>query len=154
MSLTISSAVAREHANNVARTVGPHLFKPDTLDGFYRWFDNLVRSSQDKTQRLSNVNKLINSVPCDYSYRVVARHPFLLGGYEYKKNNNWAPEEVREVFDKLFSNFQGNDPYSKDDLENFLDSMVTLVGYDVLYGVPETGSSRNVVENSSRVLHR
>ena len=150
MSLTISSAVARDHANNVARTVGPHLFKPDTLDGFYKWFDSLVRSSQDKTEK---VKDLVGSVPCDYSYRVVARHPFLLEGYEYKKNRD-VPEAVSEVFGKLFSNWEGNDPYSKDDLENFLHSMVTLVGYDVLYGVPETGSSRDAVENSSRVLHR
>ncbi len=153
MSLIIASAVAKNHANDLVRIVGPQLFEHDTLFGFYNWLDNLIRSPKIDADKVSNVKKLLNAVPCDYSYRVVARNPFLLEGYQYKKNND-VPEAVSKVFGKLFSNQQGYDPYSKDDLENLLDSMVTLVGYEVRLLASETGGSRDIVENSSSALSR
>ena len=150
MSLTISSARACYHADNIKRIVAPTLFDHETGYRFFNWLDSLITSPQDKTEKAKN---LVGSVPCDYSYRVVARHPFLLEGYQHKKNNA-LPEAVSKVFGKLFSNYEGYDPYSKEDLENFVDSMVNLVGYDVLFRASENGGSRDTVENSSRVLHR
>ena len=129
MSITIHSDVARYHAVNVARKIGPNVFDKNTLIGFYQWLDNLMGAPKSETEK---VKHLVNSAPCDYSYTVVARHPFLLKGYEYRKNKD-VPEEVSTVFSKLFSNLEGHAPYSKDDLENLLDSLVTLVGYDVAF---------------------
>ena len=143
MSLVISNAVAQYHAINVVCKVGPNLFDKDTLVGFYSWLDNLIKSPKDETTK---VKHLVDSAPCDYSYRVVARHPFLLEGYEYRKNKD-VPEEVSTVFGKLFSNLEGHDPYSKDDLENLLDSLVTLVGYAVASGDGFTSESRYMVED-------
>ncbi len=155
MSLVISSAVAKYHADNVARIVGPNLFAPETRRDFFYWLDSFIKAPKDDSERASSAKKLVSSVSCDYSYRVVARHPFLLEGFQHKKNND-LPEAVSKVFGKLFSNYQGHDPYSKDDLENFMDSLVTLVGYDViLRAEPEFNHRRTAdsIENSSRFVH-
>lgn len=130
MALTISGTIAKSHANNISRMIGSHLFTKEQLVGFFTWLDTLIKNSGTSDKKAASIRSIVGAAPyVPFTSRISARHPNYLNGYEHRKTRD-LPDEVNEVFSILFSD-DGTQPYGRDELLSFLDSMITLIGYDL-----------------------
>jgi len=139
MSLTIARAVAAHHAVNVANVIRTGVFNDMYIGEFFHWLDNMVKSGNNHENRVQRATHIVNTAPYDFNDKILARHPRLLADYEGHKKDRSSPPTVQEVFGKIFSQMETS-VFSDVERTQFLDSLINLVGYDVLSEVLTLGA--------------
>lgn len=136
MSLVISKAVLESHATRVATVIGKGMFSTLLLQGFYKWFDDRIRSGVAEKKRFENARDVLdsfgktNTAAHTAVWRVVRANPELLGSYAFTRQPVPNSLTLRTVFEQLTNKSGDFSHFSEDQLMELLNSIVTIVGFE------------------------